>query len=446
MLDRLLDFQRALRSGGVPVSVSEGIDSLRALEHISIAAPDAMRAALAATLLKSGEHRHTFDVLFDLYFGTGRGAEAFEEDVDDDSDDELSAAVEDAVATGEGEGLRGLARRAVARYGRVDPSRDWYSSYEVARALDLDRLLRMLLRRADELPEPERALRRSELRASMRAFRAAVLAETRRRVAEHRGPEAVASYAVELPLTDQSFLNMSADLDDLRRAIRPLARKLAARIALKRRRGRTGHLDMRRTVRHSLSTGGVPFEPAFRHRVPHRPELFVLCDVSGSVARFARFSLMLTHSLRSQFQRVRSFAFVDEIDEVTSYFEHEDFASAVEAMNRRAQVVGPEGHSDYGSCFGAFLERFGAEVRPKTTLLILGDARNNYRVPNDDALRELADRARHSFWLNPEPRGDWDGGDSVASTYAACVDEMAEVRTLRQLERFIDRLLAPRQA
>jgi uncharacterized protein with von Willebrand factor type A (vWA) domain len=443
MLDRILEFQRALRSAGVPVAITEGLDALRSLEHISIADRQEMRAALAASFVKNQEHRETFDVLFDLYFGTGRGPEALEDENADQDDAGLAAAIEDAVGSGDGEGMGGLARRAVTRYGRVDPERDWYSSYEVARALDLALLLRSLLRKTEELPEPERTLRRSELRASMRGLRAAILAETRRRVAEHRGPEAVASYAVEPPMADQNFLGMTADLDQLRRAIRPLARKLATRIALKRHRARAGLIDMRKTIRHSLSTGGVPFEPSFRHRAPHRPELFVLCDVSGSVARFARFSLMLTHALRSQFQRVRSFAFVDEIDEVTTFFEHEDFAAAVEAMNQRARVVGPEGHSDYGTCFQAFLERFGADVRPKTTLLILGDARNNYRLANDAALRELADRARHSFWLNPEPRSDWDTGDSVASIYAACVDEMAEVRTLRQLESFIDRLLVP---
>jgi uncharacterized protein with von Willebrand factor type A (vWA) domain len=181
----------------------------------------------------------------------------------------------------------------------------------------------------------------------------------------------------------------------------------------------------------------VPLDIAFKHKPPHKPELFVLCDISGSVARFARFALMLTHSLAAQFSRVRSFAFVDTIDEVTRFFEHEDFFAAIDAMNAGAEVVWHDGHSDYGTSLARFLETYGRDVGPKTTLLILGDARNNYRDRKTWALKELSDRARHSYWLNPEGRQDWDTGDSTASEYAAYVDKMVEVRNVRQLEDFI---------
>jgi uncharacterized protein with von Willebrand factor type A (vWA) domain len=179
----------------------------------------------------------------------------------------------------------------------------------------------------------------------------------------------------------------------------------------------------------------------FRTRPPHRPELFILCDVSSSVARFARFALMLTHALSSQFTKVRSFAFVDTIDEVTRFFDHEDFVVAVERMKGEADIVSHDGHSDYGNTFESFLETYGKDVGPKTTLLILGDARNNYRPREEWALKELTQRVKHSYWLNPEPRGDWDTGDSAASDYAPFVDTMVEVRNLKQLEDFIARRL-----
>jgi len=436
MLDRVLALNRALRASGVPVSLSESIDAMRALQEIDVTDKQAFKSALATATIKEQSGLELFDVLFEIYFGARRLPEG---DTDADESSESMQQEVAAAVGGTGQGLGELARRAVEAFGRVGSERGWYSSYETTRTLDLDTLLRRLLREADESEAPpyEKAMRRAEIEGHMRTLRREILAESRRRVAEQRGPDAVAAYASEPRLEDRSFLSMPADLDELRRAVRPLARKLATRIAAKRRRGRRGQLDIRRTVRHALQTGGVPFKPAFRHRVPHRPELFLLCDVSGSVARFARFSLMLTHALSAQFQKVRSFAFVDALDEVTRSFSNEDFGAALEQMSETAQVVSADGHSDYGASFEQFLETYGSDVGPKTTLLILGDARTNYRPSRAEVLKDLAARARHSYWLNPEPRGDWDSGDSVATNYAECVDAMVEVRNLRQLEDFI---------
>lgn len=445
MLDRLLQLTGALRRAGVPVAVSEEIDALSAIKHVNLIDKDGVRATLAATLVKSESHRDAFDTLFDLYFATGRGPEASEQrDADDrplqphDLRDELF----DALMEGDSAALTDMARRAVAHFGRLQnsPSGDWYSNYQVMRAIDVQ----SLIDRFDESntgSDLERRLRRDEFETRVAEFRRLSLAETRRRVAEQRGPAAVARYAVAPVLADLPFLSATADMAELRKAVRPLARKLATRVAMKRRRSTRGTLDIRRTVRHSMSTGGVPFETEFRHRVPHRPELFVVCDISSSVARFARFSLMLTHALAAQFSRVRSFAFVDSIDEVTRFFEDEDFVAAVERMNEEAAVVSGDGHSDYGRVLEDLWECYGSEIGPRTTLLILGDARNNYRARRTWALKALADKARHSYWLNPEPIRDWDTGDSAASEYAAHVDRMVEVRTLRQLEGFIAREL-----
>ena len=448
MLGRLLELTHALRDAGIPVAISESIDALDAVGHIDPTNKEPFRAALAATMIKDQAQRPAFDTLFDLYFGTGRGPAGHEQSDASEAGttrdgllDELLA----ALRAGDDAALRDIARRAVGRFGRLEGtgSREWYSNYEVLRTLDPNVLLERLQAEIDdrELSPFEVQVLRDEFERRMRAFRAAVLADTRRRVAEYRGPEAVASYAVRPLPEDLNFLSATADMADLRRAIRPLARKLATRIALKRRHARRGQLDIRRTIRHSLSTGGVPFDTSFKHRAPHRPELFILCDVSSSVARFARFALMLTHALSAQFSRVRSFAFVDTIDEVTRFFEHEDFLAAVDRMNQEASVVWDDGHSDYGSVIERFLELYGRDVGPKATLLILGDARTNYRARRVEALKELADRAHHTYWLNPEPMSDWDTGDSAASEYAAVVDQMIEVRNLRQLEDFIERRL-----
>ena len=448
MLPRLLELSNALRDAGIPVAISESIDAIDALEHLDTLDKEPFRAALAATMIKDQAQRPAFDTLFDLYFGTGRGPAALEERDAAEAAitrDELLEELLGALRTGDAASLRDIARRAVGRFGRLEGSgsREWYSNYEVLRTLDPNVLLDRLTAEVDDLDlSPfEAQVLRDQFERRMQEFRAAVLADTRRRVAEYRGAAAVASYAVQPLPEDLNFLSATADMAELRRAIRPLARKLATRVALKRRRARRGHLDIHRTIRHSLSTGGVPFETSFKHRAPHRPELFILCDVSSSVARFARFALMLTHALSAQFSRVRSFAFVDAIDEVTRFFEHEDFLAAVDRMNQEANVVWDDGHSDYGSVLERFAESYGRDVGPKTTLLILGDARTNYRARRAEALKTLAEQAHHTYWLNPEPISDWDTGDSAASEYAAVVDQMIEVRNLRQLEEFIERRL-----
>lgn len=449
MLDRFLEFTAALREHGVPVAVSQDVDALKTLEHIPLERRSAAREALACTLVKNHGHRQVFDVLFDLYFGVGTGGDNGLEEAGagdragDVSDEEVLEEVEAALEAGDGGAIRTAAQAAVARFGRIEnsPSTDWYSHYQVMRAVDLETLLTRLEEEADGANDLDNLLRRDELRERAERFRTEALVETRRRVATQRGPRAVADYAVGPLPEDADFFGLSTDVDAMRKAVRPLARRLATRVAMKRRRERRGQLDMRHTVRASLASGGVPFDTRFKHRAPHRPELFVLCDVSGSVGRFARFTLMLTHALAAQFSRVRSFAFIDKLDEVTRFFEHEDFLTAVDRMNKEADLVWVDGHSDYGSTFEQFWNDVNRDLGPKTTLLILGDARTNYRARRADVLAEITKKVRHSYWLNPEPSRDWDTGDSAAAEYAPYVDEMVEVRNLRQLEEFIARVL-----
>lgn len=445
MLERLTEFSEALREAGVPIAISENVDALDALRHLSLGDRESVRAALSTTLVKSDSHLPTFDMLFELYFGSTE-VERPGEEAADAGEEDLRADVLGALTAGDGAAMPGLARRAVARFGRVEdsPTGTLYYAYPVFRALAIEAMLRQAQEAVDADPtlgELERTVRRDEAESSAQRLREEIARDVRRRVAAQRGPEQVARYAVPALPEDVDLLGGSAEeLEQIRRAVRPLARKLAARVAMKRRRSSRGALDVRRTVRKSLSTGGVPFHPSFKHRPPHRPELYLLCDVSGSMGRFARFSLMLVHALASQFSRVRSFVFVDTIDEVTHLFDHEDFVAAVDRMSSEAQPVAFDEHSNYGVAFERFWAEFGKEVGPKATVLILGDARNNNRVTNEWVLAELQDRARKVWWLNPEPRAQWNTGDSVASVYADEIHGMIEVRNLRQLEAFIERI------
>lgn len=444
----MLEFARALRAAGVPVAISDDMDAMRALAHIDAVDKEAFRAALATTMCKNEAHRPQFDTLFDLYFGAGRGPEALAERDEFDENQSEEDYLEDlfrALASGNAEQLRDLARQAVARFGRVESERAGspYFEYRVFRVVDLNEMLGRLMRDLDDDVAPlQEQLWRDEFDARLRRFREEVQAEVRRRLAEYKGAERVAQHAVRPLPEDLDFVRATRDeIAQLRRAIGPLARRLATRLAMKRRHAKRGRLDVRRTVRASLSTGGVPFETRFKHRSKHKPELYVICDISGSVAAFARFTLMFVHAFQAQFSRVRSFVFVDTLDEVTHLFEHEDFLVAVDRMNAEADVVWLDGHSDYGTSLERFFARAGDSLSPRASVLILGDARNNYREPSSWVVKEMRKKAKRVYWLNPEPKMYWDSGDSIASEYARFCDGMVEVKNLRQLEEFIAKVV-----
>ena len=268
-------------------------------------------------------------------------------------------------------------------------------------------------------------------------------AEIRRRLVADRGAEALAR-SLRKPLPeDVDFMHATREeLVAMRKAIQPLTRKLATRLARKRRHLRRGALDFRATMRHSMSYGGVPVEPRFKHPHQAKPEIWVIADVSGSVAAFARFTLHLVHAIASQFSRVRSFVFIDGIDEVTGIFERsETVTEAIQRVNLEADVVWADGHSDYGHALSDFYERWGDEIGPKASILLLGDGRNNYHAAQSWVVRELRHRARRVFWLNPEPRAYWGSGDSIVEQYAQLlrrrlrVPQPASARGLRRASR-----------
>ena len=268
-------------------------------------------------------------------------------------------------------------------------------------------------------------------------------AEIRRRLVADRGVEAMAK-TLRKPLPeDVDFMHASREeMVALRRAIWPLTRKLAVRLARKRRHGRKGPLDFRRTVRHSLSYGGVPAEPKFKYPKPSKPEIMVIADISGSVAAFARFTLHLVYALNNQFSKVRSFVFIDGLDEVTDFFENvDDITEAIHRVNTEADVIWVDGHSDYGHAFEIFDERFAKDIGPKTTVIILGDARNNYHASQSWVIKNIEDKARKVFWLNPEPKSYWDTGDSIVGEYSDYCNGTFEVRNLKQLEAFVENLV-----
>ena len=465
LIDRHVAFVEALRGAGLPVSLVESLDAARAMATVDLLDREQLRAAYAATSVKHAAHRATFDRLFDLWWppAVGEPESARGNGTDDETDGEeleevdpadldamrqrLRDALRDVLLSGDDEAIRRLAREAVSGLGRADtqPGRQSWFTYRVLRAMSPETLMASLLEAV--LAGQERGglaekVARQMLTERIRQFEEAVEAEVRRRLAEDRGVEQIAKTAVK-PLIEQvDFLRASRDeIAELRRRVYPLARRLATRLTAKRRSGRSGRLDIRRTVRASLSSGGVPLTTIFKPRKPHKPELVVLCDVSGSVAAFAHFTVLLAFALREQFAKVRVFAFVDTCDEVTSFFERGgDVVDALARMSKEADVVWFDGHSDYGHSFQVFAEKWPDAVTPKTSLLILGDARNNYRAQSLPALRSIVRQSRHAYWLNPEPRQYWGSGDSAAVHYGDVLP-MIECRNAGQLEEFVEGIL-----
>ncbi|MCP2339058.1 vWA domain-containing protein [Actinomadura rupiterrae] len=459
LIDRHTAFVAALREAGLPVSVAEGLDAVRALQTVDLLDRESLRAAYAATVVKRPTHRPVFDTLFDLWYpaalGDGsvpaseRPARTRGEDGRplppplDPAVQERRQALFDLLLNGDDAGLRQFARSAVAEYGQAEGQQSWFAS-GVTRALSPETLMANLLNAVLNGQEgggmAERVARRT-FDERISRFQDLVATEVRRRIAEDTGVERTARISTRPPIEHLDFNRASrVEMAALRREVYPLARRLATRLVQKQRAGNRGRLDFRRTVRASLATGGVPLTTRYRPRRPHKPELVILCDASDSVSAFAHFTLLLTFALREQFTKVRAFAFIDGTDEITKYFAPgSDVADAMTRMAAEANLVWITGRSNYGNAIKVFADRYGDAVTSKTSLLVLGDARSNYGDLSLPILETLVDRARHAYWLNPEPRAQWDTGDSAASRYAALVP-MFECRNLTQLASFIEEL------
>ena len=285
---------------------------------------------------------------------------------------------------------------------------------------------------------------RDEHLQRMEQFRELIAQEIRRQLVERQRQRVDQMQGVgELLIEDVDFLGASpTELRRMREAVRPLAQKLAARIARRRRYRRRGRLDVRRTMRRSLSAGGVPLDPAFRHPRASKPELYLLCDISGSVSEFARFTMSLLHAMSAEFSKIRLFAFVDGIDEVTELMDRSGHELAPRNLLYGTNVIAGDGHSDYGSVFQRFWHIYGyADLDPRATLIITGDARNNYRDPGLDVFRLITERARKVYWLNPEPRPDWDTTDSIMGAYVDRCDGVFETRNLAQLAEMVEQIV-----
>ena len=468
MEEKLVEFANLLRQNGVRVSLAETLDAVSASQVTGLGERDAFRAALRATMIKRASELPVFEELFDVYFsGLGeiiKGASKEVQDALSMSDQDFQQFLDDVdkMLKEHGQELSDLAKqllrnnngqlekmmreaaRAVRMQGIQRTIEENYFARALARALGLDKIEAEIKELRDQLQKLDMG---SELRAKMEEYldrRLKMLEDIiRKYVRQEREKRDMKSREEQRmnQLADKSFYYLSdEELEKMREAVTRLAQRLKNIITVRRKRMKKGRFDVKRTMRANLANGGVPFKLKFEKRKREKPQILVMCDVSDSVRNASRFMLQFVYSLQDLYSRVRSFVFVADVGEVTESFRTNDVKEALDVA-LKGDVINVYAHSDFGRSFRNFVTDHIGAVNKRTTVLILGDARNNYNLPHDWCLREIRQRAKRIIWLNPESRNTWGFGDSEMERYAVHCDLVEECRNLGQLYRVIDQLV-----
>jgi uncharacterized protein with von Willebrand factor type A (vWA) domain len=442
---KLAGFCEQLRDEGVAVGTSEMLDAFEALGAVAWTDPTDFREALAATVAKSQEDRRIFELLFDRFFFRAPEAEALEQGLTESERtsggdrldlDELREAIRQAITAGNDGEMRDLARLAIAAFGRQGEGSGVVG-------VDVQRIRRTLGLQTQSRPQ-EQADEPPLDREQINRFERHLRRELERALVERTQKLPPARPLAEL---DRALpTSPSQDLAAVHRAVAQLKRRLSTIGHEQRGRKRAAVVDMRRTMRASLETGGVPLRLKYRPKRPRRPEIYVLCDVSTSVTSASVFFLSVLHALHDSFRRLRSFVFIERISEVTEVFEHErDFRVASQKISSEGGVADVSGYTDYGRVWLEFGGLISDDLDPRSTIIVLGDARTNGREPHADVFAQVAERAGRTFWLNPEPRLYWNYGDSVMSAYERHCTAAFECWTTRHLENFVNVIAGGRQ-
>jgi hypothetical protein len=461
MEQRVLEFIGDLRRAELRVSTSEALDALNASAEIGLEDRETFRASLAATLVKESRDLATFNRIFDLYFldlqALGEGLKKAlgpedprirdlldrlnaEEDLDLDELTELmlrggGAEMEMAIRQGgQNTGLERLMYFLQVGYfsRRIYDKFDWESIER-----DLSRIMQLLEEKG--LDPGQLARIRNYLDLRLEAFRRMIRQHVEREL-ERRAYRAGEQLTREV-LSDKPLFALSPDeVAQMKAVVAKLARRIKDALAMRQRQEERGRLDSRRTIRKSLQYGGVPMEVMLRRRRREKPKLITMCDVSDSVRNASRFMLQLAWSLQECFSRMRSYVFVSEIAEVTQAFKTYPVDRAIEWALKSAPV---DFHcrSDFGYAFSRFCRTELESLDRKTTILILGDARNNYNDPQNWAIKLMRERVKGIIWLNPEGQWGWGIGDSVMPLYTPSCDVVKECRTVGQLVEVVDQLV-----
>jgi uncharacterized protein len=455
MRENLHRFFRAARGAGVRVSPAESIDAMRAVANVGFADRAILRDTFLLTLAKSQDEKRALGECFDLFFDLPELSQSTAEDADDSESDAAAPQASDG-APGEGqptEGLGPLAQMLLAQ-DRNEIAAAMANAASAAALSDiryftqrgifsgriLDQMGIQRLRDDLDALNASNPVVAERLAAALEALREAVR-DTVSQALLLYGREETENLRNEILRNAPLSRIEPRQVEQMRRLIRQIARRLRERYSKPRKRQRRGHLDVRRTIRRNAAWGGVPFLTAWKRRHRDRPKIVALCDVSGSVARVSDFFLLLIHSLHEVVSDVRSFAFSGHLMEVSSILESK---TPEEAMAEIMSKVG-FGSSDYGSSFADFEKQWMSSITQQTTVIVLGDARSNNLDPRADILRRIGERSKRLVWLNPESRMAWGFGDSEMPRYQTFCTVVRQCATAQQLERAVADIVATYQ-
>jgi uncharacterized protein len=469
MEEKLVEFANLLRQNGVRVSLAETLDALGAASLTGLAEREAFRAALRATMVKRSHELGVFEELFDVYFsGLGeiiKQASRAAQQALSMSDREFQEFLErvERMLKEQGRKLSDLTRellrddtgqlekrlreaaRAV-RLGNIERAiEENYFARALARELGLERVEREIRELREEIEKLNLGAKLRERMDEYLARRLKALDDMVRRYVRMEREKRDLKARAEQRLTrlgEKSFYYLSEEeLRQMNEAVKKLAQRLKNAIAIRLKRAKRGRFDIKRTLRSNLEYGGVPFRIRFERRRKEKPQVIVLCDVSDSVRNASRFMLQFVYSLQDLYSRVRSFIFVSELGEVTEHFRAGDVGQALDSA-LKGDIINVYAHSNFGQAFRTFVGDYLGAVNKRTTVIVLGDARNNYNLPHEWCLREIRQRAKRLIWLNPESRNTWGFGDSEMDRYAVHCDLVEECRNLNQLYHVVDQLVA----
>ncbi len=468
MDQKIVEFTALLRANGLRVSMAEHLDAFQAVSRLGLGDRVRLKDTLRATMVKRSIDLQTFDELFDLYFSAlgnavQEGAASTMQSLDmseaelqelldqlqeilDNMDGDLSDLAQALLQNDSGR-LEQMLRQALQDADAQSIERVYQEgryAHGMAEAMGLGELgeeLDQLREQLDEMglsPELRELLDRlfeQRMKDLREMIRRAVRMELEKRDHTQRERDRMSS------LAEKSFYYLSEDeIRRMKEAVARLAERLKNVVAIRRKRAKRGKFDVKATLRKNLQYGGVPFRIHFDRRVRERPQVVVLCDVSDSVRNVSRFMLQFVYSLQDLYSRVRSFVFVSDIGEITQLFEEHEIQEAI-AQALTGNIINVYAHSDFGTAFRQFHRDYLTVINNRTTVIVLGDARNNYNLAHEWVLRDIQQRAKQVIWLNPESRLTWGFGDSEMDRYQPFCDMVEECRNLNQLYRVVDHLV-----
>jgi len=444
-LDRTLEnFITALRRSGVRISVAETMDALRAVELSGYGDRWMLKDFLSASLAKSMPEKEIFEVCFSRFF-------ALDYIIGDDSlleNENLSpilqgeAPLTQMFISGDVGGLA-MALRGAGERANIRGIQSW-----TQKGLFMQRLFQELgmeglnrdIRRLAEVGG-ENALSQAKALESMRDN----LMERVRNLIERQLELYAARRSYELSEGYIKNARLSAlderDLARIHKIIQRMVKHLKDRYSRRPRTARRGHLDFRKTFRKSITYGGLPFDTHWKSKKIDRPEIVVICDVSRSVSNIVRFFLLILYSLNEVISRIRSFVFCTNLVEVSPLFQTHPLPDALAMLRSGAGIPILLGRTDYGGSLLDFRDQYSDCLTKRATVIILGDARNNYAEPHTEVLRFISERCKRLIWLNPETPSLWGSGDSEMKKYLPYCSIARECSTLRHLERVVEYLL-----